>query len=65
MDKQTVSTKSTGHVAKGHPQPTPHSYNLQPHGRNVVHVTEIKTKLDSHVKSITYVYVCEYMPMHI
>ena len=28
VDKQTVSTKSTRHVAMGHPQPTPHSYNL-------------------------------------
>ena len=28
VDKQTVSMKSTRHVAMGHPQPTPHSYNL-------------------------------------
>ena len=28
VDKQTTSTKSTRHVAMGHPQPTPHSYNL-------------------------------------
>ena len=45
VDK-TVSTKSTSNVAMGHPQPTPHSYNLQSHDRNVVHVTEGKTKLD-------------------
>ena len=46
VDKQTVSTKSTKHVATSHPQSTPHSYNLQPHDRNVVHVSENKTKLD-------------------
>ena len=28
VDKQTVSTKSTRHVAMGHPQPTPHHFNL-------------------------------------
>ena len=46
VDKQTVSTKATRHVATGHPQPTPHSYNLWHHDRNAVHVTESKTKLD-------------------
>ena len=28
VDKRTVSMKSTRHVATGHPQLTPHSYNL-------------------------------------
>ena len=28
VDKQTVSTKATGHVSMGHPQPTLHSNNL-------------------------------------
>ena len=28
VDKQTVSTKSTRHVAMGHPQLKPHCYNL-------------------------------------
>ena len=28
VDKQTVSMKSTRHVVTGHPQLTPHSYNL-------------------------------------
>ena len=28
VDKETVPTKSTMHVATGHPQPTPHSYSL-------------------------------------
>ena len=28
VDKQTVSTKSTRHIAMGHPQPTSHGYNL-------------------------------------
>ena len=28
VDNQTVSMKSTRHVATGHPQLTPHSYNL-------------------------------------
>ena len=28
VDKHTVSTKSTRHVAMGHPQQTPHSFNL-------------------------------------
>ena len=46
VDKQTLSTKSTRHVAMGHPQTTPHSYYLLPHDRNAVHVTESKTKLD-------------------
>ena len=46
VDKQTVSTKSTRHVVMGHPQTAPHSYNLQPPSRHVVHVTESKTKLD-------------------
>ena len=46
VDTQTVSTKSTRHVAMGHPQPTPHSYNLWPHDRNVVHVTKSKTQQD-------------------
>ena len=46
VDKQTVSTKSTRHTAMGHPQSTPHSYNLQPHNRNYVHVTESEIKLD-------------------
>ena len=27
-DKQTVSIKSTEHLAMGHPQPSPHSDNL-------------------------------------
>ena len=44
VDKPTVSTKSPRHVPTGHPQPTPHSYNLQPHKSNVVHVTDSKTK---------------------
>ena len=46
VDKQTVPMKSTRHVTMGHQQLTPHSYNLQPHNRNVVHVTESKTKSD-------------------
>ena len=46
VDKQTVSTRSTRHVATGHPQSTPHSYNLWPHNRNFVHVTVSKMKLD-------------------
>ena len=46
VDKQTVSMKSTRHAAMGHPQPTPHGYNLWPHDRNVVQVTESKTKHD-------------------
>ena len=46
IDKQTVSTKATRHVAMGHPQPTSHSYNMLPHNRNGVHVTGSKTKLD-------------------
>ena len=46
VDRQTMSTKSTRHVAIGHPQPTPYSYNLQPHDRSAVQVTESKTKLD-------------------
>ena len=46
VDKQTVSTNSTRHVARGHTQPAPYSYNLQPCDRNVVHVTESKTKVD-------------------
>ena len=28
VDKQTVSTKANRHVAMGHPQSTPLSYNL-------------------------------------
>ena len=36
VDKQTVSTKSTRHVAMGYPQATPHNYNLQPYKRNFV-----------------------------
>ena len=28
VDRPTVSTKSTRHVAMGHPQPAPHIYNL-------------------------------------
>ena len=28
VDKQTVSTKSTRHIAMGHPQAIPHNYNL-------------------------------------
>ena len=31
VDKQTVSTKSTRHVAMSNTQLTSHSYNLQPH----------------------------------
>ena len=46
VDKQAVSTKSTMHLTIGHPQLIPHSYNLQPHNRNVVHVTESKTEKD-------------------
>ena len=46
VDKQRVSTKSTRHFAMSHPQPTAHSYTLQPHDRNVVHATESKTKQD-------------------
>ena len=46
VDKQTVLTKSTRHVTTGHPQSTPHSYNLKPCNRNFVHVTECKIKLD-------------------
>ena len=57
VDKQTVSTKSTRHVAMGHQQLTSHGYSLQPHNKNVVHVTENKTKQDLHVKLITYVYM--------
>ena len=45
VDKQTMSTKATRHVAMGYTQPTPKSYNLWPHDRNVVHVTESKTNL--------------------
>ena len=30
VDKQTVSTKSTRHVAIGHPQPTLHGYICNP-----------------------------------
>ena len=28
VDKQTVSTKSPRHITTGHPQATPHNYNL-------------------------------------
>ena len=46
VDKQRVSTKPTRNVAMGHSQPTPHSYNMWPHVRNIVHVPESKMKLD-------------------
>ena len=46
VDKQTMSTNPTRNVAMGIPQSTPHNYNLQPHGRNIVHVTESKRNLD-------------------
>ena len=47
----------------GHPQPTPHSYNLQPHNRNV-HVTESKTRLTC-VINHPCIYEYEYVHMHI
>ena len=37
VDKETVSTKSTRHVALGHPEETPQNYNLQPCKRNFIH----------------------------
>ena len=46
VDKQTVSTKSTRHIATGHLQATPHNYNLWPCKRNFVHMMESKIKLD-------------------
>ena len=46
VNKQTVSTKSTRHVAMGHPQATPRNYNLSPHKRNFIHVMKNKIKLD-------------------
>ena len=48
VNKQTVSTKSTRHVATGHLQATPHNYNLQPHKQNSVHVMESNIMLDCH-----------------
>ena len=39
VDKQTVSTKSTRNAAMGHPQSTPHHYNLLPCNRKFLHVT--------------------------
>ena len=63
VEKQTVSTKSTRHVAMSHPQPTPHSYNLQPHNRNFVHVTESKMKLELTCKILSLMHM--YMSIHI
>ena len=46
VDKQTVSAKSTRHIAMSHPQATPHNYKLWLHKRNFIHMTESKIKLD-------------------